>query len=50
MTQVPMGVVGLIPAGLVAAAFEDAVTCLMALRSYQEGRGVKWDDATQRVV
>jgi len=31
-------------------AFEDTITCLMATKSYREGRTVKWDARRQRVI
>ncbi|MBN2355478.1 Gfo/Idh/MocA family oxidoreductase [candidate division KSB1 bacterium] len=39
-----------IPSCDIDHAFEDAITCLMATKSYQEGRKVEWDETRQRVV
>jgi predicted dehydrogenase len=38
------------PACNIDLAFEDTVTCLMATKSYQEGRRVFWDATKRRVV
>jgi hypothetical protein len=31
-------------------AFEEAITCHMATRSYLEGRKVEWDPVRRRIV
>jgi hypothetical protein len=38
------------PSCNIERAFEDAITCLMATKSYQEKRKVKWDAAREIVV
>jgi len=41
---------GGLPACNIERAFEEAITCHMATRSYQEGRRVTWDPARRRIV
>jgi predicted dehydrogenase len=37
------------PSGTVKSAFEDAITCLMATKSYREKRRVEWDSVKEQV-
>jgi len=38
------------PRGTIKTAFEDAITCLMATKSYQEKRRVEWDPVNEKVI
>jgi predicted dehydrogenase len=41
---------GIVPSCTIDLAFQDTITCLMATKSYQEGRNVEWDPVKKIVI